>query len=49
MFNTLIGQMKETEGVTEQLKEENQMDWVTRMNNIQSKANEIVTTELIYS
>ena len=48
MFDTLVGQMKETEGVTEQLKEENQMEWVRRMNNLQQRAREIVLNELIY-
>ena len=48
MFDTLIEQLKEAEGVTEKLKEENQMEWVVRMNNIQVKAIEIVNTELIY-
>lgn len=38
MFDTLIEQMKEAEGVTEQLKEENQMDWIQRMGNIQQRA-----------
>ena len=48
MFDTLIEQMKESEGVSEQLKEENQMKWVCRMQNIEARAREIVTTELIY-
>ena len=48
MFDTLIEQMKETDGVTEQLKEENQLEWVQRMSNIQQRANEIVCKELIY-
>ena len=48
MFDTLIEQMKEAEGVTEQLKEENQMEWVCRMQNIEARAREIVITELIY-
>ena len=48
MFDTLIEQIKESEGVTEQLKEENQMEWVCRMQNIEARAREIVTTELIY-
>ena len=34
MFDTLVKQMKKSEGVTEQLKEENQMEWVCRMQNI---------------
>ena len=49
MFDALVEQMKESEGVTEQLKEENQMEWVCRMQNIEARAREIVTTELIYT
>ena len=49
MFDTLIEQIKESEGVTEQLKEENQMEWACRMLNIEARAREIVTTELIYT
>ena len=49
MFDTLVEQMKETEGVTEQLKEENQFEWVCRMQNTEARAREIVTTELIYT
>lgn len=48
MFDTLVKQMKESEGVTEQLKEHNQLEWVRRMNIIQKRANEIVCKELIY-
>ncbi len=48
MFELLIEQMKEREGVTEQLKEENQMEWVQRMGNIEARAREIVENELIY-
>ena len=48
MFDTLIEQMKAAEGVTEQFKEENQLEWVQRMNNIQQQAKEIVLDELIY-
>ena len=48
MFDTLVEQMKESEGVTEQLKEENQTEWVCRMQNIEARAREIVATELIY-
>ncbi len=40
VFNTLVEQMKAAEGVTEQLKEENQMDWVRKMMNIENMANE---------
>ena len=49
MFDTLVEQMKETEGVTEQLKEENQLEWVQRMGNIQQRAREFVCSELIYT
>lgn len=49
MFDTLVEQMKDVEGVIEQLKEENQMEWVCRMQNIEARAREIVTTELIYT
>ena len=47
-FDTLVEQMKETEGVTEQLKEENQLEWVQRMSNLQQRAREVVFNELIY-
>ena len=47
MFDTLVEQMKEAEDVTEQLKEENQLEWVQRMGNVEASAREIVTTELI--
>ena len=49
MFDTLVEQMKESEGVTEQLKEENHMEWVCRMQNIEARVREVVTTELIYT
>lgn len=49
MFLRLVEQMAEREGVTEQLKVENQMEWVGAMNNIRHRAMEIVNTELIYS
>ena len=48
MFDTLIEQIKESEGVTEQLKEDNQMEWVQKMGNIEARAREIVINELIY-
>ena len=49
MFDMLVVQMKAAEGVTEHLKEENQMEWVCRMQNIEARASEVVTTELIYT
>ena len=48
MFSRLVKQLSEKEGVTEALKEENQMLWVQRMNNIRSAAMEIVVNDLIY-
>ena len=48
MLDTLVEQMKVSEGVTECLKEQDQLEWVQRMNNIQQRANEIVFNELIY-
>ncbi len=48
MFSRLVKQMAEHEGVTEQLKADNQMAWVTRMNNIHNRITEIVNTDLIY-
>ncbi len=49
MFFRLVKQMAEREGVTEQLKADNQMEWVARMNNIRSRSTEIVNTDLIYN
>ena len=49
MFLRLVEEMAKREGVTEQLKAENQMEWVCRMNNIRSRAMEIVNDELIYT
>ena len=49
MYVTLIEQIKEAEGVTEELKEQDQWEWVQRMGNIQQQATEIVTKELIYT
>ena len=49
MFLRLVEQIANREGVTEQLKAENQIEWVDRMNNIRSRAMEIVNAELIYS
>ena len=49
IFFRLIKQMANREGVTEQLKAENQMEWVRRMNNIRSSMTEIINVELIYA
>ena len=48
MFDTLVEQMKNAEGVTEKLKEDNQMEWVCRMQNIEARAREIVCKAIIY-
>ncbi len=48
MFFQQVEQMKTNEGITEQLKEDNQIEWVVRMNNIESRARELVFQELIY-
>ena len=47
MFFRLVNQLAKQEGVTEQLKAENQMLWVQKMNNIRNRAMEIVNTELV--
>lgn len=49
MFSLLVKKLAEKEYLTEQLKADNQMEWVGRMNNIRSRAIEIVNTELIYT
>ena len=48
-FERIVEQMKQEQGITEQLKIENQMEWVARMNNIQACAREIVDKEIVYS
>ena len=47
-FERIVEQMKQAQGITEQLKAENQMEWVARMNNIQACAREIVDKGMIY-
>ena len=49
MFDRLVKQFANQEGVTEQLKAEDQMLWVRKMNNIRNRATEIVNKELIYT
>ena len=49
MYLRLIDEMADRQGVTEQLKAENPMEWVGRMGNIQSCVREIVNSELIYA
>ena len=47
-LDLIIEQMKAAEGVTEELKAQNQLEWVGRMNNIRNRAEEIINSELIY-
>ena len=49
MFELLIKQMKEHQGITEALKAQAQMAWIKAMNNIRNSADEIVLRELIYA
>ena len=49
MFFQLVNQLKASEGITEQLKAENQMAWVRRMNNIHQRSQEIVNEHLIFA
>ena len=48
MYQSLVIQLAEQEGVTEQLKAENLMLWVQKMNNIQNRARDIVNSEIVY-
>ena len=47
-FERIVEQMKQAQGITEQLKADNAWEWVGRMNNIQACAREIVDKEIIY-
>ena len=49
MFSRLVEQMAAREGVTEQLKAQDQMLWVQRMNNIRDRVMEVVNNDLIYA
>ena len=49
MFFRLVKQIAEREGVTEQLKADNQMEWVAHMNSIRNKATEFITEDIIYA
>ena len=49
LFLRLVKEYAEDEGVTEQLKVENQMEWVRRMNNIRERVNEVVNAEMIFT
>lgn len=47
-MEVLVKQMMDSEGVTEKLKETNQMEWIQSMNNIETRAEKLIVTELIY-
>ena len=49
MEQLLISQLAQQEGITEQLKVENQMEWIARMNSIRNRSDEIVLNDLIYA
>ncbi len=49
LFSRLVKQMATSEGITEKLKADHQMEWVRRMNNIRSRAMEMVNNDLIYA
>ncbi len=49
MFLRVVKQVADREGITEQMKAENQIEWVRRMNNCRERVMEIVNTDLIYN
>ncbi len=49
MFLRVVKQMADNEGVTEQLKANNQLEWVQKMNNIRNRAIEVINNDLIYA
>jgi len=49
MFSQLVDIMKQAEGITEQLKAADQMEWVRRMNSIRNRAEEIVGSEVVFA
>ena len=49
MMERLVEQMKEAYGVTEELKMQNQMAWIGRMNNIRACVEEMVVKEIVYA
>ncbi len=48
-FEMIVEQMKQTQGIIEQLKAENTLEWIGRMNNIQAFAREMVDKKIVYS
>ena len=49
MFDTLVEQMKKSESITEELKEQNQMEWIQRMQSIEARASEIISHDIIFN
>ena len=47
-FERIVEQMKQAQGITEQLKADDTLEWIGRMSNIQACAREIVDTEMVY-
>lgn len=48
-FERLVEQMKQAQGITEQLKADKPLEWVQRMNNVRSAVEEVINTELLYT
>lgn len=49
LFFRLVEQMKQAQGITEQLKEENALEWTGRLNNIRACVREVVEREIIFA
>ena len=46
--DNMMDQIMEAEGITEELKEKDQMEWLRRVNNIRNRVDEVILTELVY-
>ena len=49
MFDKLVKQLSDSEGINEELKSTNEIDWIRSMNSIRNRAEEIVLSEVIYN
>ena len=49
MYSQLVDRMKQAEGITEQLKAADQLEWVRRMNSIRGRAEEVVKSEVVFA
>ena len=49
MFGKLLKQLSDSEGINEELKSANEIDWIRSMNSIRNRAEEIVLSEVIYN